>query len=599
MMKKNAMPNRLINEQSPYLLQHAHNPVDWYPWDQEAFDKAKDEDKPIFLSIGYSTCHWCHVMARESFEDKEIAAALSKDFVSIKVDKEERPDLDLVYMSACQLFTGQGGWPTTLLLTPEGQPFFAGTYFPKESRGGMTGLLSILGSTAKAWAENRDELLETGRQMVERLNSTGEKDVASWMDEPLNDQLILEGINQLQSTFDERNGGFGRSPKFPTPHNLLFLMVAHESKMNDSALEMVEHTLAQMYRGGIFDHIGGGFSRYSTDPYWLAPHFEKMLYDNALLTFVYTEAYRLTEDRLYKEVAEATMDYVLREMTAVEGGFYSAQDADSEGEEGKYYVFTEQEILEQLGEEKGQPFNNSYDITQRGNFEGKSIPNLLRNQRYRNAAREFADGCKSLLDYRATRMELHRDDKILTAWNGMMIAALANAARVFHDNKYLYVAEMAADFVEKELIKKDGRLKVRYRNREAVGNGNLDDYAYYTWGLLELYETTRKVGYLQKALDCNNRIVTDFVDEDGGGFFFTASNSEKLIWRPKETYDSAMPSANSIVTWNMLRLARKMDSSHLMEKAESQLRFLASNAGDYPAGHSFTLFALTLYLQNK
>ncbi|NLT48537.1 MAG: thioredoxin domain-containing protein, partial [Clostridiales bacterium] len=343
-MTKNRVPNRLIQEKSPYLLQHAHNPVDWFPWDQEAFDKAKDQDKPIFLSIGYSTCHWCHVMERESFEDEDVAAALNKNFISIKVDKEERPDLDLVYMTACQLLTGQGGWPTTLLLTPDGDPFFAGTYFPKESRGGMPGLLSILDSTAKAWNENREELLEAGRDMTARLNTLKGEEIGAWMDEPLNDQRIMQGISQLQSTFDERNGGFGRSPKFPTPHNLLFLLAAHEGKLSDSALEMAEHTLVQMYRGGIFDHIGGGFSRYSTDPYWLAPHFEKMLYDNALLSFVYTEAYRLTEDSLYKEVVEATLDYVLREMTSAEGGFYSAQDADSEGEEGKYYVFTDQEV---------------------------------------------------------------------------------------------------------------------------------------------------------------------------------------------------------------------------------------------------------------
>ncbi len=598
-MTKNRVPNRLIQEKSPYLLQHAHNPVDWFPWDQEAFDKAKDQDKPIFLSIGYSTCHWCHVMERESFEDEDVAAALNKNFISIKVDKEERPDLDLVYMTACQLLTGQGGWPTTLLLTPDGDPFFAGTYFPKESRGGMPGLLSILDSTAKAWNGNREELLEAGRDMTARLNTLKGEEIGAWMDEPLNDQLIMQGISQLQSTFDERNGGFGRSPKFPTPHNLLFLLAAHEGKLSDSALEMAEHTLVQMYRGGIFDHIGGGFSRYSTDPYWLAPHFEKMLYDNALLSFVYTEAYRLTEDSLYKEVVEATLDYVLREMTSAEGGFYSAQDADSEGEEGKYYVFTDQEVLEQLGDEKGKPFNESYDITIRGNFEGKSIPNLLRNQRYRDAANEFSDQRSSLLDYRTKRMGLHKDDKVLTAWNGMMIAALAYAAGVFHEQKYLYIAETAADFIEKELMKKDGRLRVRYRNKEAAGSGYLDDYAYYIWGLLELYETTRKVSYLQKALDCNNRVMTDFADEEGGGFFFTASNSEKLIWRPKETYDGAIPSGNSITAWNLLRLAHKMDSSELMEKAENQLRFLVSNAGGYPAGHCLTLFVLTRYLQYK
>ncbi len=592
------IPNRLLEEKSPYLLQHAYNPVDWYPWGNEAFEKAKVEDKPVFLSIGYSVCHWCHVMAHESFEDPEVAAVLNKNFVSVKVDKEERPDLDTVYMTACQLFTGQGGWPTTLLLTPEGEPFFAGTYFPKESRGGMPGLLGILDSTVRAWADNREELLETGRKITDQLN--GSRIAAgSWEEEELTDQLLFDGIAQLKNSFDERNGGFGKSPKFPTPQNLLFLLAAHEGKLDDTALEMAEQTLIQMYRGGIFDHIGGGFCRYSTDSYWLAPHFEKMLYDNALLSYAYTEAYRLTEDRLYREVAERTFDYVLNEMTAPEGGFYCAQDADSEGEEGKYYLFTRQEISEQLQENEWQRFCDSYDITRRGNFEGRSIPNLLRNENYGEAAGAFASQRKILLNYRKDRMSLHRDDKVLTAWNGMMIAALAYAAGVFSDRRYLDAAEKAADFIEKKLMKKDGRLRVRYRDREAAGTGFLDDYAYYIWGLMELYEATRKVNYLQKALDCNSRMMADFADEEGGGLFFTSFNSEKLIWRPKETYDGAIPSGNSVAAWNILRLARKMNSAELMEKAENQLQFLVRSAERYPSGHSFTLFALTRYLKNK
>ena len=591
--------NRLINEKSPYLLQHAHNPVDWFPWDQEAFEKAKDEDKPIFLSIGYSTCHWCHVMAHESFEDEEVAEILNKNFIAVKVDKEERPDLDMVYMRVCQMFTGQGGWPTTLLLAPDGNPFFAGTYFPKESRGGMPGLISILENTAKTWKERREELLEIGRQMVARLNEAKEGGSESGTEVVLRDQLITDGLTQLHSTFDERNGGFGRSPKFPIPHNLLFLLAAHEAKIDENALEMAEQTLMQMYRGGIFDHIGGGFCRYSTDAYWLVPHFEKMLYDNALLSYVYTEAYRLTEDNLYKEIAQSALDYVLREMTAPAGGFYSAQDADSEGEEGKYYVFSDQEVVEQLGEEAGQAFNDSYDITKRGNFEGQSIPNLLRNQNYREASNMFAGQRNKLMDYRMSRMSLHKDDKILTSWNGMMIAAMAFAAGIFRERKYLDAAEKAAAFIEKELTKKDGRLRVRYRDREAAGNAYLDDYAYYIWGLLELYETTRKVGYLQKALDCNNRMMADFTDADEGGFFFTAANSEKLIWRPKETYDGATPSGNSLAAWNLFRLANKMDSTELLERAETQLRFLAGKAGDYLQGHSLTLFVLTRHLKSR
>ncbi len=599
MTNSNRAPNRLIREKSPYLLQHAYNPVDWYPWGDEAFEKARSEDKPVFLSIGYSTCHWCHVMETESFEDEEVAAALNKDFVAIKVDKEERPDLDMVYMAACQLYTGQGGWPTTLLLTPEGDPFFAGTYFPKESRNGMAGLLSILAATAKSWKESREELINAGRQMTRRLNEGNDFDALSVAELPLTDQPIYDGINQLRNAFDERNGGFGRSPKFPTPQNLLFLLAAHEAKIDNSSLEMAEFTLEQMYRGGIFDHIGNGFCRYSTDPYWLVPHFEKMLYDNALLSYVYTEAYRLTEDAFYREVAESIFDYVLREMTSPEGGFYCAQDADSDGEEGKYYLFTRQEVLDQLKEEKGESFCDSYDITQWGNFEGLNIPNLLRNQKYREAGKMFAWQREILLDYRLDRMNLHKDDKILVSWNGMMIASLAFAARVFNERKYLSAAEKAAGFIDANMTKKDGRLRVRYRNEEAAGNGYLDDYAYYVWGLLELYEITRKVSYLQKALDYNNRMIDDFADEEGGGFFFTSSNSEKLIWRPKETYDGAIPSGNSVAAWNLLRLARKMDSSELMEKTENQLRFLVHSANRYPAGHCLTLFVLCRYLEGK
>ncbi len=362
---------------------------------------------------------------------------------------------------------------------------------------------------------------------------------------------------------------------------------------------MAEHTLTQMYRGGIYDHIGGGFCRYSTDSYWLVPHFEKMLYDNALLTFVYTKAYSITGDVFYREVAEGILGYISREMTDPEGGFYCAQDADSQGEEGKYYLFKKEEVIEQLGEEEGEGFCRSYHITPEGNFEGLNIPNLLYNQDYRKAASRFARQRKTLLDYRRGRMDLYKDDKILTAWNGMMIAALAYSAEVFQERKYLEVAEKANEFLEKKLMKKDGRLRVRYRCRETVGNGYLDDYAYYVWGLLELYETTRKVSYLQKALDCNSRMMEDFADEEGGGFFFTSSGSEKLIWRPKEAYDGAIPSGNSIAAWNMVRLARKMDSSDLMKKSENHLRFLSGKARRSPLGYSFTLFALSQYLGNK
>lgn len=596
-MTNNKMPNLLINEKSPYLIHHAYNPVQWFPWNNEAFEKAKTEDKPIFLSIGYSTCHWCHVMAEESFEDEEVARILNKDFVAVKVDKEERPDLDMVYMMACQLFAGQGGWPTTLFLTPDKRPFFAGTYFPKESVNGRAGLIDILNSIKKSWSEKRKDIEDSGKDMVARLNAIncdGQK--LSGSDLTSAEDLIHKGIEQLQNSFDEINGGFGKSPKFPTPQNLLFLLAFNKAYKDGESLRMAEKTLIQMYRGGIYDHIGGGFSRYSTDSRWLVPHFEKMLYDNAMLAFVYTEAYRSTEDPIYKEVAESILGYVLREMTAPEGGFYSAQDADSQGEEGKYYVFSRAEILDRLGEKEGSAFCDAYDISPRGNFEGYSIPNLLYNFSFEDMSERFESQRKTLLTYRAERMSLHKDDKVLTAWNGMMIAAFANAGSVFGQRRYLDAAVNAEKFITEKLVKRDGRLKVRYREQEAAGDGYLDDYAYYVWGLLELYETTKKVGYLQKAIDLNTVILNDFSDEERGGFYFTSFNSEKLIWRPKESYDGAIPSGNSIAAWNMVRLANKMGSSDLTEKAEAQLRFLAVEAERYPIGHSLSLYILTKYL---
>lgn len=596
-MNEHKYANRLSQERSPYLLQHAHNPVDWFPWSEEAFTKAKAEDKPIFLSIGYSACHWCHVMAEESFEDEEVARILNKDFVAVKVDKEERPDLDMVYMMACQLFAGQGGWPTTLFLTPDKRPFFAGTYFPKESVNGRAGLIDILNSIKKSWSEKRKDIEDSGKDMVARLNAIncdGQK--LSGSDLTSAEDLIHKGIEQLQNSFDEINGGFGKSPKFPTPQNLLFLLAFNKAYKDGESLRMAEKTLIQMYRGGIYDHIGGGFSRYSTDSRWLVPHFEKMLYDNAMLAFVYTKAYRSTEDPIYKEVAESILGYVLREMTAPEGGFYSAQDADSQGEEGKYYVFSRAEILDRLGEKEGLAFCDAYDISPRGNFEGYSIPNLLYNFSFEDMSERFESQRKTLLTYRAERMSLHKDDKVLTAWNGMMIAAFANAGSVFGQRRYLDAAVNAEKFITEKLVKRDGRLKVRYREQEAAGDGYLDDYAYYVWGLLELYETTKKVGYLQKAIDLNTVILNDFSDEERGGFYFTSFNSEKLIWRPKESYDGAIPSGNSIAAWNMVRLANKMGSSDLTEKAEAQLRFLAVEAERYPIGHSLSLYLLTKYL---
>lgn len=602
-------PNRLIYEKSPYLLQHAYNPVDWYPWGKEAFEKAKEENKPIFLSIGYSSCHWCHVMEAESFDDEEVAEAINRDLIAIKVDKEERPDIDAVYMAACQVLTGQGGWPTTIIMTPEQKPFFAGTYFPKKTIDGRPGLLDILEVAVSSWKLDRDKLIQTGNHMVSLLDrgqdaeETGQPEDKADRGEnnetetPLHNGSIIKAKRLFEEGFDERNGGFGRSPKFPTPHNLLFLMRFYELENNERSIEMVEKTLQQMYRGGIYDHIGGGFCRYSTDQQWLVPHFEKMLYDNALLSLAYLEAYKITGAELYKEIAKDTLEYVLREMTDDEGGFYSAQDADSDGVEGKYYLLQPEEIIRVLGKEDGTAFCVQYDITDAGNFEGASIPNLLKNRYYKQCRKNFYAQKMDIYKYRLGRMPLYKDDKVLTAWNGMMIAAFAYAYKILGERKYLEAAERAAEFIDEKLTRKEGSLRVRYRDLEAAGNGYLDDYSYYVWGLIELHEATYRVTYLQKALDYNLRMIKDFWDEEKGGFFLTSKDSEKLIFRPKETYDGALPSGNSVAAYNLVRLAGKMGSTELDRMAEKQLQFLTKEAEAHPTGYSFALLALSHYLK--
>jgi uncharacterized protein YyaL (SSP411 family) len=597
MTNSNRVTNRLINEKSPYLLQHAYNPVDWYPWGEEAFEKAKSEDKPIFLSIGYSTCHWCHVMERESFNDKDVAKALNKDFVSVKVDREERPDIDTVYMKACQILTGHGGWPTTIIMTPDQRPFFAGTYFPKKDTKGRMGLLDILDTAIKGWKNEREKLLKAADRIIMLLNSEDEEfNIADDLDNV--SDLLNDAKSFFRESFDEKNGGFGNNPKFPMPQNLLLLMKFYELEKDESAFEMVEKTLTQMYRGGIYDHIGGGFYRYSTDRKWLVPHFEKMLYDNALLSLVYTEAYRLTENELYKNIAKDILDYVLREMEGEEGGFCSAQDADTDGVEGKYYTLNPEEIVEVLGE-VGRRFCNNYDITEEGNYNGGSIPNLLSNRNYASMKTDNQTAINKIYEYRLERMKLDRDDKVLTSWNGMMIAALSYAHKVIRDRKYLDAAIKTVDFIEQKLTRKDGSLRVRYRDYEASGTGFLDDYAFYIWGLLELFEVTHRVKYLQKALDYNSKMIDDFWDKDKNGFFFTSNEGERLIYRPKETYDAAVPSGNSVAAYNLIRLFDKMQSENLKSMAEKQLRFLVKKAELNPANHSFTLFALIHYKINS
>lgn len=579
------MQNHLKDQTSPYLLQHAENPVEWYPWCDEAFERAKSEDKPVFLSIGYSTCHWCHVMAHESFEDSEIAEILNQYFISIKVDKEERPDIDSIYMSVCQAFTGSGGWPTTIFLTPEQKPFFAGTYFPKTVRYGQIGLKELLLGISEKWQTEREALVKSADDIISFLNQ--KKIVHGNM----NEQLVDQAFTLYKRMFDEEFGGFGEAPKFPTPHNLLFLMRYYEKSEDKEALEMVEKTLLQMYRGGIFDHIGGGFSRYSTDRYFLAPHFEKMLYDNALLILAYSKAYQLTKNPVYCQVAEKTAAYILREMTDKEGGFYSAQDADSEGVEGKYYLFEPSEISGILGEQRARKFNAYFDITEKGNFEGKSIPNLLKNT---SLDKKFEEELQAVYEYRKKRYALHLDDKVLTSWNALMIAAMCSLYRVTEKEIYLKSAVRAQQFIQSKLCEND-TLYISYREGKRSGKGFLEDYAYEVFALFSLYEATLDKGYLEKARQFCKKAVHDFWDDEQGGFFLYGAENESLILRPKETYDGAVFSGNSAMAYNLVRLSLFTDEKRFGELTEKQLRFMSVEAKQYPAGYAMFLMALSDY----
>ena len=593
-------PNKLINEKSPYLLQHAYNPVNWYPWGEEAFQRAKKEDKPIFLSIGYSTCHWCHVMAHESFEDEEVAQILNQNFISIKVDKEERPDIDSVYMTVCQGMTGSGGWPMTILMTWDQKPFFAGTYFPKTKRYNVLGLTDILSAVSREWQRNRGTLLAAADSIVKNLRKREldqkESTDAKSGDSELFKKIIKDAQKQFQNNFDPQYGGFGIAPKFPTPHNLMFLLRYHQFEQDEKALEMVERTLQQMYRGGIFDHIGFGFSRYSTDEKWLVPHFEKMLYDNALLTIIYLEAFQITGKELYRSVAVRTLRYIAREMTDEEGGFYSAQDADSEGVEGKYYVFSPDEITRLIGMDEANLLNRFYDITERGNFEGKSIPNLIDNGQFETLPLDIKEKIEKIYAYRLTRTELHKDDKLLTSWNSLMIVAYAKAFKALKEERYLQAAENALKFISENMVHDNDRLHVSYRKGDAGGTGNLDDYACYIWALLELYEAAYDTAYLDQALWFSRTMISHFWDTEKGGFFLTDKTAENLIYRPKETYDGALPSGNSVAGYVLLKLSKMTGKPDYGELSLKQLQFLSEQAGAYPAGHSFALMALMMEL---
>ena len=581
------MKNHLYNETSPYLLQHADNSVDWYPWGEEAFRKAKEEDKPIFLSIGYSTCHWCHVMAHESFEDEEIAELLNCYFVSIKVDKEERPDVDSIYMAVCQACTGSGGWPTSIFMTAAQKPFFAGTYFPNRSKGRMIGLRELLSVIHEKWTNERQLLLDQAEEIIAHLKNGNE--IKERMTAKTDgDDLIRSAVGLYRRIYDKVHGGFGGAPKFPTPHNLLFLLTCYERHNDASCLEMAEHTLLQMYRGGLFDHIGFGFCRYSTDERFLTPHFEKMLYDNALLILAYCKAYEVTQKALHLDVAEKTAAYILREMTHPDGGFYSAQDADSDGEEGKYYLFVPEEIKNLLGSQEREVFCRHFDITEEGNFEGKNIPNLLKSN-YEKMYRD--EVLERVLQYRRERNFLHLDDKILTAWNGLMIAAMCRLYQNSGKQMYLDAAVKADGFIQTNLCDKTG-LYVSYRDGKRGVKGFLDDYAAYLFAQLALYSATLEENYLTRAKQLCREVQDKFRDPKNGGFYLYGTENESLILRPKEDYDGAIPSGNSLMAWNLVRLSHLTGDETYRREAEEQLNFLGAKAKQYPIGHGMFLLAL-------
>jgi uncharacterized protein YyaL (SSP411 family) len=593
--------NRLAHESSLYLRQHAHNPVDWYPWGPEALQRARELDRPIFLSIGYSACHWCHVMERESFEDGATADVLNRHFVAIKVDREERPDLDTIYMTALQAMTQEGGgWPLSVWLTPDLHPFYAGTYFPPDNRYGRPGFKTLLNAIADAWANRRDEITRQSAEVVKFLNEPRTEGRAG----ELSPDLLTNAGRVLQRAFDPRYGGFGRAPKFPHALEIRLLLRLWKRSGDATALHMVRHTLDRMAAGGMYDQIGGGFHRYSTDERWLVPHFEKMLYDNALLTSAYVEAWQATKEPEYLRIATETIDYVLREMTDPAGPFYSTQDADSEGEEGRFYVWSRAEIEAVLGPD-ADLFCTVYDITQLGNWEGHNIPNRPRD--WESLARSFgmsADDlparCRRLGDrlyeVRSRRLWPGRDEKVLTAWHGLMIAALAQAGAAFGEPRYVAAASRAADFLLRHLRKPDGRL---YRTT-AVGSpakfdGYLEDYSFLIDALVNLYQATFEARWLREAVALAEVMISDFADP-AGGFFYTATGHEPLIARTKDSFDGSTPSGNAMAATALLRLAALTGRDDFRERGEKTLTAFVGLMRDSPTGVGQMLSALNFHL---
>lgn len=588
--QKETYVNRLAESSSPYLLQHKNNPVDWYPWGDEAFQKAAELDIPIFLSIGYSTCHWCHVMAHESFEDEQVAQLLNKNFISIKVDREELPEIDHVYMSVCQAMTGRGGWPLTIIMTPDKEPFFAGTYFPKNGRFGRPGMMELLPSIAEAWKNRRAELVQSAEKINEYLVKSNTKELGT----PLSKAILKETYSQFVNRYDKNHGGFGTQPKFPSPHNLVYLLRYHHMTDDKTALEMVEKTLQEMRLGGIFDHVGYGFHRYATDKEWLVPHFEKMLYDQAMLVMAYTEAFQITGKPEYKKTAEEILTYVQRDMTDAKGGFYSAEDADSEGEEGLFYIWTIQELQSIIGEEDTQFIQNIFNLTPEGNFKdeasgqftGKNIFHLKTPISNSKDLKKISQIREKIFHVREKRIHPLKDDKILTDWNGLMIAAMAKAGVAFQDNVLIESAEKSAKFIFNNLMDKNGRLQKRYRKGKSGLDAHLDDYAFFVWGLLELYEATFKIEYLKNAIQLSDIMVSEFWNESSGGFYLGSDQTEKLIVRAMTGYDGAIPSGNSIAAMNLLKLTRITGEIKWAEMADKTFKVFSNEINRAPSGYT-------------
>ena len=596
------MPNRLINETSPYLVQHANNPVDWFPWGEEALQKSRQEDKPIFLSIGYSACHWCHVMERESFENEDIARIMNEHFVNIKVDREERPDLDSIYMGAVQAMTGRGGWPMSMFLTPAGEPFYGGTYFPPEDRHGMPGFPRVLMALAEAYRDKRSDIARSAEQVTAAM----QRPTAAQGMEPLTRNVLSTAYSSLREKFDAEHGGFGAAPKFPQPMVLEFLLRYHLLTGQPQALSMVDATLERMARGGIYDQLGGGFHRYSTDPYWLVPHFEKMLYDNALLARLYLHAYQATGNPLYKDIAQETLDYALREMTHADGGFFSSQDADSEGEEGKFFVWTPYEMERVLGQGDAAILQAYYGVTYEGNFEGSNILHTPRSAaevaQERGISEEelteaVARGKGLLLEARGKRIPPATDDKTLTSWNGLMLHAMALGAAVLGREDYLRAAIANADFLLTNM--RDGdRLLRTWKDGEAKLKAYLEDYAHLIDGLIALYEATFDSRWLREADALARQMIDLFWDDSEGVFYDTGADHETLIVRPRDFSDNAIPCGSSAAADVLLRLNIFMDEPDFGRKAVSALRSVREYMARVPEGFGHWLGALDFYLSS-